>query len=161
MANDQTTRPAAPVQAAEANAVEMADSTAQGTSELAPVVLTVCTTCRRPGDAPDAPRAGRQLARTLASADLPEHVELRGVECLSSCSRSCVIQLTGGENRWSYVYGDLDPATQLDEIVDGLRAYSETHDGIVPWRERPTAFRKQSITRMPPCNMPGVNLSED
>ena len=29
-------------------------------------------------------------------------------------------------------------------------AYAEAPDGIVPWRERPTIFRKQSLARIPP-----------
>ena len=58
--------------------------------------------------------------------------------------------LTGGPARWTYVYGDMDPDTQVEEILTGVRAYAQTTDGIVPWRERPQAFRKQSIARIPP-----------
>ena len=33
----------------------------------------------------------------------------------------------------------------------GLRRYLETPDGIVPWRERPEAFRKGVVARIPPA----------
>jgi predicted metal-binding protein len=34
--------------------------------------------------------------------------------------------------------------------VNGVSAYAQTSDGVVPWRERPVVFRKQSIARIPP-----------
>ena len=120
---------------------------------MAEVTLTVCTTCRRiAGSEPvaDEPRPGARLYEALTQADLPDNVQLKPVECLSACSRGCSIALTGGPARWTYVYGDMDPDTQIDEILTGLRAYAQTSDGIVPWRERPQAFRKQSIARIPP-----------
>ena len=120
---------------------------------MAEVTLTVCTTCRRiAGGEPvaDEPRPGTRLYEALTQADLPDNVQLKPVECLSACSRGCSIALTGGPARWTYVYGDMDPDTQVDEILTGLRAYAQTSDGIVPWRERPQAFRKQSIARIPP-----------
>lgn len=126
-----------------------------------PVVLTVCTTCRPAGSDPEAIRPGLTLARALADADLPEGVTVRGVECLSACTRSCTLHLSGGPERWSYVYGDLDPASHLDEILAGAAAYAATEDGFVPWRERPVVFRKQSIARIPPVEMPGLDLSAD
>ncbi|NIZ14910.1 DUF1636 domain-containing protein [Phaeobacter sp. HF9A] len=124
-----------------------------------PVVVTVCTTCRPEGADPEAIRPGRILAERLLGAELPEGVQIRGVECLSACSRSCALHLSGGAERWSYVYGDLDPDTHLDEILAGVSAYSETSDGFVPWRQRPVVFRKQSIARIPPVSMPSVELT--
>ncbi|OIQ31326.1 MAG: hypothetical protein BM562_08475 [Alphaproteobacteria bacterium MedPE-SWcel] len=130
-----------------------------------PVVLTVCTTCRRAGADPEATRPGRilteRLAERLAAAALPDGVTVRGVECLSACSRGCTLHLSGGPDRWSYIYGDLDPDTHLDDIVAGTSAYAATTDGFVPWRERPVVFRKQSIARIPPVHLPGVDLSAD
>lgn len=126
-----------------------------------PVVVTVCTTCRREGHDPEAPRPGRVLAEQLIRADLPAEVTIRGVECLSACSRGCILHLSGGAERWSYIYGDLDPETHLDDILAGTRAYAATADGLVPWRERPVTFRKQSVARIPPAQLPGVDLSAD
>ncbi|TDL74940.1 DUF1636 domain-containing protein [Palleronia sediminis] len=118
---------------------------------MAEITLTVCTTCRAGlPDLPDAPRPGARLHDGIARAGLPEGVRLRAVECLSACSRGCSLTLTGGPGRWSYVYGDLDPETDIPEILRGAAAYAATRDGIVPWRDRPTIFRKQSIARIPP-----------
>lgn len=122
---------------------------------MARVTITVCTTCRRArpdddtADADD-PRPGARMLEALADAGLPEGVALRPVKCLSACSRGCAIALSGGPDRWTYVYGDLDPEAHVADILTGVAAYAETGDGLVPWRARPVIFRKQSIARIPP-----------
>ena len=39
------------------------------------------------------------------------------------------------------------------DILSGAAAYAAAPDGIVPWRERPEIFRKQSIARIPPLEL--------
>ena len=120
------------------------------------VTLMICQTCRKiggesaEGDAPDAPRPGARLLAQIAAHDLPEGVQLRAVDCLSACSRGCTIALSGGPERWSYVYGDLDPDLHGPAILEGVARYAASIDGLVPWRERPEVFRKHSIARLPP-----------
>jgi len=121
------------------------------------VTVTVCTTCRKTVDGervPEEPRPGWRLHEALKAAHLPEGVRLRGNECLSACSNGCSLALSGGPDRWTYIYGRLDPEDHLDQILDGIRAYAATPDGLVPWRGRPQVFRKQSIARIPPLNAP-------
>lgn len=127
-------------------------------------VLHVCTTCRgtvpdpvpdaagtdaaRTGAlGPDAPRLGARL-HDLLSRTAPDGVEIRPVECLSACSQGCSVALSA-PGKWSYVYGRLTLDDAAD-ILSGARAYAGTADGIVPWRERPAVFRKQSLARIPP-----------
>ena len=120
-------------------------------------VLHVCTTCRgiSADDGaddgimtdPDAPRPGAVLHAALSGA-APEGVEIRAVECLSACSQGCSVALSG-PGKWSYVYGRLSPDDAAD-ILAGSAAYAATPDGIVPWRQRPVIFRKQSLARIPP-----------
>ncbi|MDP5306932.1 DUF1636 domain-containing protein [Paracoccus spongiarum] len=111
-------------------------------------ILHVCTTCRIVAADPDAPRPGALLHDALSSAALPEGVELRGVECLSACSQGCSVALSA-PGKWSYVYGRLGPGDAA-EILTGTAAYAAAPDGLVPWRERPAIFRKQSLARIPP-----------
>ncbi|MDK3018406.1 DUF1636 domain-containing protein [Pseudodonghicola flavimaris] len=118
---------------------------------MARVTITVCTTCRRgQPDAADSPRPGTRMLQALQAADLPDGVDLRPVACLSACSRGCALALSGGAERWTYIYGDLDPDADVADILQGVTAYSATDDGLVPWRDRPVIFRKQSIARLPP-----------
>jgi predicted metal-binding protein len=117
-----------------------------------PVTLHVCLTCRIPGAEPEAegaPRAGRLLHDALAAAmaDDPA-VRVVGVECLSNCSRGCTVALSGA-GRWTYVVGALDPAVSPEAVRDGALRYAAAPDGLVPWRERPEAFRKGVVARVP------------
>ncbi len=116
----------------------------------APVELIVCVTCRQgaPAD-PDAPRPGALLLEALAGRDLPPGVAVKPTECLSNCKRGCSIALRGA-GRWTYIYGDLDAARDVDAVVEGARRYHDTSDGLVPWRERPEHFRRHCIARIPP-----------
>ena len=120
------------------------------------VDLLVCTTCRTavPAnplvvEAADTPRAGTRLLDLLGSAGLPETLRLVPVECLSNCTRGCTVALRGA-GRWTYMYGNLDPALHLDMLIDGVARYVAAPDGLVPWRERPDHFRKNCIARIPP-----------
>lgn len=113
------------------------------------VTITVCTTCRRAsaGEPVDDPRPGAQLFDALRAA-APDSVTIRPVECLSACSQGSAITLSA-PGKWTYVYGRLC-ADDAPAILDGAARFAASSDGIVPWRERPEIFRKQSIARIPP-----------
>ncbi|KIN75389.1 putative metal-binding protein [Sulfitobacter noctilucae] len=115
--------------------------------------LYVCTTCRA-GEVleEDAPRPGALLHAALSAADAPDDVEVVGVSCLSACSQGAAVALSE-PGKWTYVYGRMTPADAPD-ILAGAAAYAASTDGLVPWRERPVQFRKQSLARVPPFQMP-------
>ena len=123
------------------------------------VSLHVCITCRAgetgAGEtgADAAPRPGARLHAALVSAaNLSDaaikDVAIKSVECLSACSQGCAVALSA-PGRWSYVYGRLSERDAPD-ILAGATAYARAPDGLVPWRERPVIFRKQSLARIPP-----------
>lgn len=114
------------------------------------VTLHVCTTCKMGQPiADDAPRPGARLLAALLASGTPEGLRILPVECLSACDHGCNIAISG-PGRWSYVYRGLDPDRDVTDILAGAIAYAATPDGIVPWRERPVIFRKQSLARIPP-----------
>jgi predicted metal-binding protein len=114
-------------------------------SETAEATLFVCVTCKSGEDRP-----GLALFAALTERLQSETgVELRAVECLSVCKRPCTVAL-GGRGKWTYVVGDLEPNSHLDDIVAAARRFAATSDGLVPWRERPLPFRKGVISRTPP-----------
>ncbi|MGO4387908.1 DUF1636 family protein [Microvirga sp. 2YAF29] len=117
------------------------------------ICLHVCVTCRQAGGPDDkALRPGavlhRALSDALAQPGAPA-VRVEAVECLSVCKRPCTIAVSG-PGRWTYIYGDLDAEISIDTIIEGLRLYAATSDGLVPWRARPEAFRKGVVARIPP-----------
>ncbi len=111
--------------------------------------LYVCTTCKAGEPLPESDaRPGAMLHAALLAAGPPEGVRIVGVECLSACNTGCAVSLTQPE-AWSYVYGRLT-LDDVPAILEGAARYAATTDGLVPWRDRPTVFRKQSIARIPP-----------
>ncbi len=111
--------------------------------------LYVCTTCRAGEPVVDGrPVAGARLHAALLAEDLPTGVRIVPVECLSACNSGCAVSLAA-LGAWSYVYGRLTVA-DAPAILDGAARYAVTPGGIVPWRERPEIFRKQSLARIPP-----------
>jgi len=111
--------------------------------------LYVCMTCKAGEPVLDGdPRPGTQLHAALTAEPAPEGVRIIGVECLSACNTGCAISLSK-PGAWSYVYGRLT-LDDVPAILEGAAKYAATADGIVPWRDRPTVFRKQSIARIPP-----------
>jgi predicted metal-binding protein len=120
-------------------------------NEPVTVTLHVCTTCRRglPDAGDEAVRAGSALYAALVAAGAPDGVRILPVECLSACDNGCSVALSG-QGRWSYVYGHMDADNHVTDILSGAAAYARAPDGIVPWRERPVIFRKQSLARIPP-----------
>lgn len=119
--------------------------------------LYVCTTCRA-GEAveDDALRPGAVLHAALKEAGAPDGVTIVGVSCLSACSQGAAVALSE-PGKWTYVYGRMSDEN-VPDILAGAAAYAASKDGVVPWRERPVVFRKQSLARVPPLNMPSEAL---
>lgn len=110
------------------------------------VVIFVCTSCKREGDAPDAPRAGAALGDAVAAAG-PHRVQF--VKCLSNCSRgpSAALVRPGG---WSYVFGKLEQDGSPQALHEGAALLGASEDGTMPWKSRPEILKRQMIARIPP-----------
>jgi predicted metal-binding protein len=113
------------------------------------VTLHVCITCRAGQTVAEGELTpGARLRDAIVEAGVPDGVNLVPVECLSACNQGCSIALSA-PGRWAYVYGRLSDANARD-VIAGAAAYAAAPDGIVPWRQRPEIFRKQSLARIPP-----------
>jgi predicted metal-binding protein len=107
--------------------------------------LLVCVTCKSDEGPMGAGLFEALSARLAAEPD----IALKPVECLSVCKRPCTVALAGPD-KWTYVVGDLKRDSHLEDIVVAARRYAASPAGIVPWRERPLAFRKGVVSRIPP-----------
>jgi predicted metal-binding protein len=112
--------------------------------------LLVCVTCKSEAG-PMGPGLFDALGERLASEP---GIALKAVECLSVCKRPCTVALAA-PGKWTYVVGDLDRDSHLEDIVVGTRRYAASPEGIVPWRERPLCFRKGVVSRTPPLVFAG------
>jgi predicted metal-binding protein len=120
-----------------------------------PVTIYLCVTCRRKTghvegafDLPGRILADR-LAQTITSRSGNCTIDVVPIECLAVCKRPSTLALAA-EGKWTYLVGDLDPETHVEEIVAAAELYGASADGIVPWKERPPTFRKGVIARTPP-----------
>lgn len=111
--------------------------------------LHICMTCKAGLAVPEGEKPmGALLWEAVQALEIPEGVEVIAVECLSACNTGAAVALSM-KGAWSYVYGRMG-VEHAAEILAGAAAYARTTDGLVPWRERPVIFRKQSLARIPP-----------
>lgn len=110
----------------------------------------ICVTCKGPGESGERP--GRALydavvARLSTASETA--VTVVPVECLAVCKRPCTVALAG-TGKWTCVVGDLDPETNVDDVVVAALGYQASETGITPWRQRPVSFRRGVVSRTPP-----------
>jgi predicted metal-binding protein len=117
----------------------------------AATTLLVCVTCKSE-QGPLGPGLFEALGERLASE--PD-IALKAVECLSVCKRPCTVALAA-PGKWTYVVGDLNRGSHLEDIVVAARRYAASPEGIVPWRERPLSFRRGVVSRTPPLTATGT-----
>lgn len=112
-------------------------------------ILHVCTTCRAGQPVPEGEDCpGQRLHDALTAANDGGLVTIRAVECLSGCDNGCAVALSK-PGAWSYIYGRMT-TEDVAEILRGAALYAASSNGVVPWRDRPAIFRKQSLARLPP-----------
>jgi predicted metal-binding protein len=114
-----------------------------------PVVVTVCSTCRREGTPRETPEGADLLAAVVAAAVAAPGVVVRPSQCLSVCKRVCTVSISG-EGRYTYLFGDLDPASDAPAVIAMAEACRDAPHGFVPWKARPEAIRKGIVARVPP-----------
>ncbi|MEM9232416.1 MAG: DUF1636 domain-containing protein [Pseudomonadota bacterium] len=120
------------------------------------VTLSICLRCRdvrEPTDTDLSLRGGRRLSHAVAAVfDTSQAaslgVLLRGVNCMSQCKRPCVIALSG-QDRFTYLFGDLDPQTHTSVILAVTAAYAEAATGFLPRAARPKVLQAGILGRIP------------
>ena len=129
--------------------------------------ISVCTRCR-PRDwseTANRERPGALLAcalqQSLTDADVPPPINLRRVRCMSQCLRPCVIAFSH-RDRFTYLFGDLDPTRHVDDVLLAIRMWLSRSDGFMARKERPPSMRRGILGRIPPLDwapdqsMPGA-----
>jgi len=118
-------------------------------------IVSVCTRCRPQdwSETANSERPGALLAgalrQALAGADLPLSINLRRVRCMSQCLRPCVIAFSD-RDRFTYVFGDIDPARHVDDVLVVVRMWLSRGDGFMERNKRPPSMRSGILGRIPP-----------
>lgn len=116
----------------------------------AAAIISVCISCRSADGAEGSP--GDVLLselRVAQAAGADPDIVVRPVQCLSVCKRPCTVALSGPD-RYTYIFGDLDPARDAGSLMDCARTYLATEHGYLLWRERPEPLRRGVVARLPP-----------
>ncbi|MEM8582274.1 MAG: DUF1636 domain-containing protein [Pseudomonadota bacterium] len=127
------------------------------------LTLSICLRCRDGRETNTADltqRGGRRLSRSVAehfgdSAAAKLGVHLRGVNCMSQCKRPCAIALSG-PNRFTYLFGDLDPQQNADDALSVAAAYAQSEDGFLERAQRPKVLQAGILGRIPPLGFSGA-----
>jgi len=118
------------------------------------ITIFVCITCRggRPLDLVPVP--GEVLATATAQAAEGTGIAVRAIRCLANCNRglSAAVRRDGA---WTYVFGNLDPASGADALIEGAKLFAGAPDGLMPWRGRPDALKRGLVARTPPFDFVG------
>ncbi len=122
--------------------------------ESAKPILSICMTCRDGREGACDTRGGSRLARRVAeklARDSDPQMQLRGVECMSQCKRSCIVSLAD-EGRFTYVFGELDPHddTHIDALFELVTQYSKAPEGFLERKDRPAPLQASILGRLPP-----------
>lgn len=121
--------------------------------------IYVCNRCNYTRS--EAERAGRRSGADLYSeverqfAAWPHRAGFRlaPVECMSNCTRPCVVALAA-PGKYTYMFGDLDPGTDAAAaVLDCALVYAAKPDGFMTRDERPEALRKSILGRIPPIKI--------
>jgi predicted metal-binding protein len=136
--------------------------------------LIICTTCRPAGTDRSAPAPGQALLNAVQRVaqgrfappsqptlmpmpmpmpmptPLPAQVRVRGVACISSCSRACTVALQAA-GKLSYVFGDLQSdAETAAQVLACAELHAASADGQLARNDRPERLRNGILLRLPP-----------
>ncbi|MEO0666063.1 MAG: DUF1636 domain-containing protein [Pseudomonadota bacterium] len=113
--------------------------------------ITVCTSCRHKGSTC---RPGYELIEKLRRAieaagdSVPEGFEISGVACMAGCDRPCTVAYHG-TRKATYLFGDIEPDEDINDLVAFARQYAFLHDGWCSSVDRPGKLRKTTLARIP------------
>ena len=91
------------------------------------------------------------LQQSLSDAVPPSPIDLRRVRCMSQCLRPCVIAFSY-RDRFTHLFGDLDPARHVNDILVAVRMWLSGSDGFMGRGKRPPSMRSGILGRIPPLD---------
>ncbi len=111
--------------------------------------ILVCQTCRHldraclPGLA-----LVEKLQAAIAAAGLGTEFEVSGTACMAGCARPCTVAWRATAKA-TYLFGDIDPEANIDDLVAFARIYRAAEDGWTSAGNRPGKLAEQVLARIP------------
>ena len=113
--------------------------------------ITICTSCRHKGtDCRPGYELIDKLRRAIEAAGdtVPETFEVSGVACMAGCDRPCTVAYHG-TRKATYLFGDIDPETDIEDLITFAKQYSYLNDGWCSSVDRPGKLRRSTLARVP------------
>ena len=126
--------------------------------------IIVCTTCRPPGASRELPAEGLALFEAVREAllvceldtGLHKGLQVRGLACMSGCSRACTLTMQA-QGKFSYYFGDLAPdAETAAQVIACAQLHRHSADGNLARNARPERLRSGILARLPPAGLNGL-----
>ncbi|MCP4819757.1 MAG: DUF1636 domain-containing protein [Shimia sp.] len=117
--------------------------------------ITVCTSCRHKNQAcqPGYDLIERLRKAIAAAGDsITEEFAISGTACMAGCDRPCTVAYHA-TRKASYLFGDVTPEEDIDDLVDFARQYADLNDGWCRATDRPGKLRKTTLARIPAAIM--------
>jgi len=115
--------------------------------------VIVCTTCRPAGASRELPAAGQALLETVQSLQnegWAAGLLVRGIACMSGCSRACTVALQA-PGKHTYYFGELvADAETAAQVLACARLHAHSADGSLPRNARPERLRNGILAKLPP-----------
>lgn len=112
--------------------------------------IAVCTSCRAKGSDT---RPGQALILALRAAlgssnSVPEEYDVSGVACMAGCDSPCTVAFQA-QHKATYLFGNIDPDADLDDLISYARDYALLADGWCSSVDRPGKLRTSTLARIP------------
>ena len=113
--------------------------------------ITVCIACRHTGS--DCRPGFDLIARLREAIDKAGEAtglpfEISGVACMAGCDRPCTVAYHATDKA-TYLFGDIDPADDIDDLIRFARHYASLDDGWCPASQRPGKLGHATLARVP------------
>lgn len=120
-------------------------------------ILFVCKTCAttRIDGKPQGKSGGEQLLEQLQEIhtnwELKDQFQIKEVDCMSACSRSCAISFVS-PGKYTYLFGDLPVSESAAAVLDCAKLYFVNPEGYLAWADRPKPLKNGILARIPPIS---------
>jgi len=91
-----------------------------------------------------------KLRKAIAAAgdSIAEDFAISGVACMAGCDRPCTVAYHGTQKA-TYLFGDMTPEDDIDDLVDFAKQYAVLHDGWCSSVDRHGKLCKSTLARVP------------
>jgi predicted metal-binding protein len=121
--------------------------------QSAPHQILVCKACKHQGTTCEPGYALlKKLRMAILAAGLDEEFEVSGTACLAGCVPAhggpCVVGWRATAKA-TWLFGDIDPAQPIDDLVAFSRLYAAVDDGWLSGRDCPQRLCDNTLARIP------------